>query len=84
MLGDVTASADFPCLDADESGIILAYDDHLRVRNLLAEKAGSLQAVHTRHGDIHEDEIGMKSLRLFDGLQSVRGFAGNFPVGTRS
>ena len=68
VLGDVTGSADFPCLDTDESGIILADDHHLRFRNFLAENAGSLEPIHPRHGHIHEDEIGMKSLGLLDSL----------------
>src|SRR5579872_11472 len=41
---------------------------------------GSLDALHLRHGDIHQHDIGMRAVELADGSKAVAGFAGHLPA----
>jgi hypothetical protein len=44
----------------------------------IVEFARGVQNVHTRHGNVENDEIGVYFGGAFDGIESVRGFAAYF------
>src|SRR5215472_5359346 len=80
-LAAVGASADFGGLVGDDFGIVLADEDDVELGNLAAEDAGGIEAVHTRHANVHQDDVGMCGASLVDGLLAVGGFAADLPIG---
>jgi hypothetical protein len=46
-----------------------------------SEERGSLDAVHVRHREIEDDEVGPKGVCFFDGLDAVDGLSANFELG---
>lgn len=56
--------------------------DDLGVGPEVANLLGSFDAVHDRHADVHEDQVGIQLNGLFDGFFSVCGLAADLPVGT--
>jgi hypothetical protein len=44
----------------------------------IAEFARGVQAVHARHGNVENDEVGVYFGGAFNGIESIRGFAANF------
>jgi hypothetical protein len=41
---------------------------------------GSFEAVHKRHGDIHDHDIRLQRLGQLDSLTAIAGFANNFKI----
>src|SRR5208337_2199832 len=54
--------------DHDDAGVAMLADDAL----------DGLDAFHLRHGDVHEDDIGIGAVKLGNGGQTVTGFTRYF------
>jgi hypothetical protein len=55
----------------------------LGFRKISPQDAGGLESAHSRHGYVHQDNIGSQGLRRLNGLESVRGLAANLPLRAR-
>ena len=80
---DVSASAHFGGLAGYSGRIILTYDDHRGRVHLAANDAGCLNAIHSGHGHVHQDDVWAESLGFFNCFHTVLGFAAYFPFGPR-
>jgi len=49
--------------------------DHRGARPLFLDPLGGLEAVHVRHPDVHQDDVGQIAARGFDGLATGPRFA---------
>ena len=55
-------------------------DEHLDVRERLADLAGGFQTIEQRHGDIHDDHGGTEFGRHFYGLSAGGRFADHLDI----
>ena len=55
-------------------------DEHARARALLGDALGGLDAVHTRHAHVHEDDVGVQGPGLGQGGGPVGGLADDSDV----
>src|SRR5580700_4558351 len=62
--------------------IMLRNEQNLETGSYLSllNQPARLQAIHSRHGDVEHNDIGLQSLDLIQGLESVRSFTHNFPT----
>jgi hypothetical protein len=86
VTGEIGLAAKGACaylcgLAENDFGIVLAYEDDVDSGALAAKDARSVEAVHAGHGDVHEDEVGVRSTGKVDRLLAVASFAADFPSG---
>ncbi len=60
--------------------IVLGENEDLRAGKASADDAGGFQTIQVWHADVHDDEVGMKLVSLFDGVLAIHGFAADFAV----
>ena len=70
----------FGRLAANYSGIVLADEDNLGVRQVSQNSACGIQSIHARHGDIHQNNLRVHLDRFLNCLGSVGRLATNAPA----
>ena len=75
--GNEGVGLDVRCLRADDRWIVLADDDDFCLGQLPPNDARGLQAVHARHADVHEDDVGAELSIFFDGGHAAGGLTAN-------
>jgi|SRR5579872_7277615 len=60
--------------------VVLADDDYCGLRHFLANGAGRFEAVHARHGYIHQDDVRAKPAGQLDRFESIGRFAADQPI----
>src|SRR3954466_14067902 len=70
-------------LSGHETRIILADDDDISFREVVPDNARRLDAIHARHGDVHQNQIRAKRTSLLDSLQAVDSLTADCPVRMR-
>src|ERR1035437_1727598 len=81
VLEDIAAGPDVEALGQIVLVVIHGEIDHLGIGAFLANLTGRLEATHTGHTDIHQDNVGPHLLRHRDGIQRVAGFSDDFHIG---
>jgi len=61
--------------------VVHGEDDDGDLGMILQDLARGGQAIHVRHGDIHDDNVGAQGGRLGDGVVAINGFAAHFEAG---
>ncbi len=70
-------------LSGDETRIILADDDDISFRDVVPDNARRLDAIHARHGDVHQNQIRPKRTSLLDSLQAIDSLTADCPLRMR-
>src|ERR1700722_12114441 len=60
--------------------IVEGQNQHLRIREELADVARSLESAQQRHGHIHDHDVGVKFLGALDRLAAVGSLTADFPI----
>src|SRR5229473_6358152 len=79
-LQDVAASTGAECAAHQLRRRMQCKQQNLSVRQDVANNAGGLQAIQTRHGNVHDDNFRFYSLGKPDGFLTVFCFAAKFPL----
>ena len=80
ILGDEAVGASGGGLFHKAAGTMLGEEDDFRLRQVMLDKAGGLEAADDGHGDIHEDEIGPELFSEVDGVATVGGLGNDLDV----
>jgi hypothetical protein len=71
LLEDVSARARFEATLEERPLAVRGEDEHTGRRRALEELLGRLEAVHVRHPEIHDHDVGPAPLREGDGRRAV-------------
>ena len=65
------------------SGVVLADDEDCGIRKFAADNSCRINAVHLRHGDVHQNNVWPLSASHLHGFFAVAGFTTDRPFGAR-
>jgi hypothetical protein len=60
--------------------VILGDDDDLAFGKHAPDEPGRFQAVHPRHIDVHQDDVGTEYSSLVESFEAIAGFTANVPT----
>jgi hypothetical protein len=63
------------------SAVVRGEEEEKNAGHHVAESGGGFQAIHLRHGEIENDQVGGELLGFFDGVNSVNSLATNGEFG---
>ena len=60
----------------------MSYEQYFRaaISVLLLNQTASFETIHLWHGDVEDNDVGMQSLDLVDGLGTIRCFPYDYPI----
>ena len=79
-LHDISLNADFLRLFHELTALVHGEDEDGCMWSECVDSTGRVEAVHQRHRDIENDQVGDGFFDLFDCFETIRGFVTNIEV----